>query len=140
MKLTEQISRIKKVMGLTETIAPSEAYTDMSSLMTLINKKRNICTISLQHNDYQKYIKIINTDPSLNSIHIKKNPYKLYIIYREGNEKNAHELERIFDKYNGYLPPSATPEDTKRIGELLEYNPEDVQTFINQIYKKNGEN
>jgi GH24 family phage-related lysozyme (muramidase) len=65
---------------------------------------------------------------------VKEHPKKPIIVYREGYRQNAEELAKIANKYNGYLSANATYEDSKRIGELLEYEPEDIQNYLKKNY------
>ena len=68
----------------------------------------------------------------LKTLSVPLNPNDCYIYYRTGHEKQAQELKDIADKYNGYLAYWATKEDTRRIGELLQYDPKDIEEFINK--------
>jgi hypothetical protein len=52
--------------------------------------------------------------------------YNPKIIYHKSAKDNAMELKEIADKYDGFLHHEATDEETRRIGELLEYDEADI--------------
>ena len=138
----DQLQRLSEYM-LKESIRAREATNQTDSILTLLNRKRNLAFITFGDlsPDQKKYItKLINSDPSLNSIHVKKSPFMGFVIYRQGNEKEAQELADIADKYGGYLSPDATKEDSIKIGQLLNYNPKDIEDYINKNYDKYGIN
>lgn len=143
MKLNEQISRMKTMMGIKESIRASEATNQIDSILTVLNGKRNLAFITfgdLNPTNKETATKLINSDPSLNSIHVKKSPYMGFVIYREGYEKEAQELANLANKYGGYLSKDATKEDSIRIGQLLDYNPQDIEDYINKNYDEYGVN
>jgi antitoxin component YwqK of YwqJK toxin-antitoxin module len=124
------------VYNIMETIKASEACDNLNSIKTLEDGKRGIAWVQINDIDdrEKKYIlKSINKN-DFGFITVKENPYKPIIIYRNGYGQNAEELARIASKYDGYLSGKATYEDSKRIGELLEYDPEDIQTYLNKLY------
>jgi hypothetical protein len=124
------------VYNIMETIKASEACDNLNSIKTLEDGKRGIAWVQINDIDdrEKKYIlKSINKN-DFGFITVKENPYKPIIIYRNGYRQNAEELTRIASKYDGYLSGKATYEDSKRIGELLEYDPEDIQTYLNKLY------
>jgi antitoxin component YwqK of YwqJK toxin-antitoxin module len=124
------------VYNIMETIKASEACNNLNSIKTLEDGKRGIAWVQINDIDdrEKKYIlKSINKN-DFGFITVKENPYKPIIIYRNGYRQNAEELTRIASKYDGYLSGKATYEDSKRIGELLEYDPEDIQTYLNKLY------
>jgi hypothetical protein len=41
----------------------------------------------------------------------------------------------IAEKYNGYLSYKADENDTRRIGQILEYKPEEIEAFIIKMRK-----
>ena len=115
------------------TIRAAEAYRDETGVMTVVNKKRNIGFITLRHSTLRKedFWNIVNSK-GLKTLSVPLNPNDCYIYYIPGHEKQAQELKDIADKYNGYLAYWATKEDTRRIGELLQYDPKDIEEFINK--------
>ncbi len=142
-KLNEQISRMKTIMGIKESIRASEATNQIDSILTVLDGRRNLAFFTfgdLTPKDKITVTKLINSDPTLNSLHIKKNPLMGFVIYREGYEKQAQELANLADKYGGYLSVNATKEDSIRIGQLLDYDPQDIQDYINKNYDVNIQN
>jgi GH24 family phage-related lysozyme (muramidase) len=121
---------------LTETIKASDAYTDLNSFKTLEQEKRGIAWIQINMVDNMIKRYIINSinKNDFGYVVVKEHPKKPIIVYREGYRQNAEELAKIANKYNGYLSANATYEDSKRIGELLEYEPEDIQNYLKKNY------
>ena len=121
---------------LTETIKASEAHTELGSFETLEQGKRGIAWIQINTVDDMIKRYIINSinENDFGYVVVKKHPKKPIIIYRKGYRQNAEELAKIADKYNGLLSAKATYEDSKRIGELLEYDPEDIQNYLKKNY------
>jgi hypothetical protein len=122
--------------NLNESIKASEGYTNLGSFKTLEDGKRGIAWVQINMvDDWEKeyMLKSINKN-DFGFIKVKEHPKKPIIIYRNGYRQNAEELAKIASKYNGYLSSKATYEDSKRIGELLEYDPEDIQSFLNKLY------
>jgi hypothetical protein len=118
---------------LKEDISPEEAQNDVSSLQTIIDKKRNLGFFTLEGINSPKTFWEIVDENNLKSLEVEKNPHDAYIIYRPGSEKEANELKDIANKYNGYLSYKATEEDTRRIGELLGYKKETIDSFIEKL-------
>lgn len=137
-----KISKFKQFVN--ESIEASEAHNTLDSLKTLIDGKRKIA---------------YETEGDLANPEAKKNLMKLYvqnfrkmnvdgknkacIIYHQSKLKEAEELKEIAEKYDGYLHWTASLADHRRIGELLEYDTKDIDTFISKmkskfIYDKNG--
>jgi hypothetical protein len=117
--------------GVKEEINANEAQDDVSSLQTIIDKKRNLGFFALEGiNSPGTFWEIVDEN-NLKSLEVEKNPHDAYIIYRSGFEKEANELKDIANKYGGYLSYKATDDDTRRIGQLLGYKAEDIETFIN---------
>ena len=125
--------------GLKEEISAEEAQDDVSSLQTIIDKKRNVGFFTLEGiNSPETFWEIVDEN-NLKSLEVEKNPHDAYIIYRPGSEKEANELKDIANKYNGYLSYKATDEDTRRIGQLLGYKAEDIETYIERRKSKLNE-
>ena len=134
---------MKSIMGIKESIPASEATNQIDSILTVLDGKRNLAFITfgdLNPANKETATKLINSDPSLNSIHVKKSPYMGFVIYREGHEKEAQELANLANRYGGYLSKDATKEDSIRIGQLLDYDPQDIQDYINKNYDEHGVN
>ena len=125
--------------GLKEEISAEEAQDDVSSLQTIIDKKRNVGFFTLEGiNSPETFWEIVDEN-NLKSLEVEKNPHDAHIIYRPDSEKEANELKDIANKYNGYLSYKATDEDTRRIGQLLGYKAEDIETYIERRKSKLNE-
>ena len=126
---------IKLLNILFETIDPSEARNDMDSLKTVIDNKRNVCFLIRNTNQPSQWNKIeeLIKQHGLKSMYVKGNPGDAYVVYRPGSENQATKLKDIAEKYGGYLSAKASETDTRKIGELLEYDPEEVEKFVNKI-------
>jgi hypothetical protein len=124
MKIIIKESQYKK---LQETIRASQAYRDDSALQTVIDGDRGIAwVIPNQIENLEEKIK----EADLNFIKVVENPHNPYIVYRDGYYDNALELHNIAKKYDGYLAWYATEEDSIRIGQLLEYDEDDIKSYI----------
>lgn len=118
---------------LKEDIDPKEAYNDNDALKTVIDGKRDVAFIGVSDNN-----KSLIEDAGLKMIGpIFQKEYgysqNKYIIYRDINK--AKELQKILEKNMGYLPIN-TPEETRRIGELLGYRKESIDKFIERHFSK----
>ena len=117
--------------NLNEEIKASEAYTTLGAIDTLVNKKRCVGFISWPNQQMFNLMK----DNDIEFIKVKDNPTN-YVIYNRGCEKEALELSNIAKKYNGYLSPDATKEETIRIGQILGYSDSDIKSFIEKNFKE----
>lgn len=118
---------------LREEISASEAYNDLNSIQTLIDKKRNVAFIGSANN------LIANTinDNGLLSIAIPRtDDPTAYIVYRQGAGVEANELLKIANKYGGYLSPMASDIEQRRIGQLLGYKRSDVEEYIARLQRR----
>jgi hypothetical protein len=125
---------IKLLDILSEMIRASEAYTDKGAMQTIIDRKRNVGWLvrgATDPKDWEELQGMIQQN-GLKTMHVEGNEYDAYIVYRPGHEKQAHELKDIAEKYGGFLAWNATEEDSRKIGELLEYDPEDIEDYIKQ--------
>jgi hypothetical protein len=75
----------------------------------------------------------------LGIVKVPSNPHRAYIFHVKGAENEANELKDIAEKYNGYLSHKATDEDTRRIGQLLGYKAEDIESHIEKRKSKLNE-
>jgi hypothetical protein len=121
--------------GIKEEITPNEAYRDESAIKTVLDGKRNLGFIALDgstlpEQTFWDTIKKFNLDV----IKVPSNPHKAFIYFVKGHQDEAEELKSIAEKYDGYLSYKATEEDTRRIGELLGYKKEDIDSYINKRY------
>jgi hypothetical protein len=127
---------IKLKSILNELISAAEARRDEDAIQTVIDGKRDLGFLTLVGSALpkQQFVNmILNNDLKL--LHVPSNPYKAFIYYRKGAEKQAKELRDIAEKYEGYLSVHATEEDSRRIGELLGYKQEDIDWYINKNYR-----
>lgn len=129
MKIIISEEQIRKL--LSETIHPNEAHNDLNALMTVIEGKRGLCAIRLKgryESIFDTYINMFD----LRTIKIPSNPHGIFVVYTNGYEDRANELVKIAEKYNGYFSIKATKSDTIRMGELFEYDPEEIMKFIKE--------
>jgi hypothetical protein len=118
-----------------ENIDPSEAYSNVGSVQTLVNGKRKVAMIALRgQSDAAETIKIIN-DNGLKKIGIDQRPgAEVYVVYVPGAEADAKEFTNIINRYGGYASSKASYEDTKRMGELLGYKKSTIDAFLVKNY------
>jgi hypothetical protein len=126
-----QYSLIKKYIS--ETIDPSEAYREDSSVQTILDGKRGVCFLVLYSRQTKElFDKAIKAGLNYISIPQREGSFGKTIanvIYRDGYEEDAMRLAKIVRNNEGYLPTN-TPEETYEIGILLGYNPEKVKEFV----------
>lgn len=126
---------------LKEAVDPSEAYTAIDALQTVIDGKRSVAYIALTGSSLSqdKFRKLL-TDNSMQAFKVPKKSDPTYIVFKRTPqaEKNALELLAIANKYGGYLHYKASKADAKRIGELLEYTPESIERYLQKIYNPDG--
>lgn len=131
MKIQQTLRQILKE-ELSEEIKASEAYSDYNSIKTIVDGKRDVAFVKKSTYIYllSKYhgLKVIKVPDSDN-----------YIIYKKGAEDKANELLDIANKYGGFLHWQATDEDSRRIGQLLGYNQEDIEDYIKNSKKNKPE-
>lgn len=123
-----------QIAMLVEYIHPSEAHGTVDAVRTLCDGKRGVAMVStspkvMSSSDFEKVMEMVS-DCDLNSIHIPSNEFDSYFVFVGGYEQQAKRLLQIAEKYGGYLAYNASEEDTREIGELLEYEPEEVEKFI----------
>jgi hypothetical protein len=120
---------------LREAISASEAHRDEHAIQTVIDGKRDIGFITLigttlGRDNFWDLVK----KHKLKTIKVPSNDYDAYIYYNERGESKAKELWDIAEKYGGYLSYEATAEETRRIGQLLDYKESDIEDFIRKNY------
>ena len=124
---------VKVCKGLmSEDIDPSEAYTDVDAINTLVNDKRDIAFIVKKANTPENWerIKEVIKDNDIRVERVKGNPYEAFVAYLPGSRDKALKLKALAEKYNGYLASNATAEDTREIGKLLGYKEDKVEEYI----------
>jgi hypothetical protein len=115
---------------LKETIRASEAHRNIDAARTVCNGKRNVAFMAgLSHREAVEISDMVY-DYDLDSIRVPSSHHDAYIIFRKGHGKQAKALLDIAEKYGGYLSYEATDDETREIGRLLEYDPEDIEEFI----------
>jgi hypothetical protein len=126
---------------LNETIRASEAYRDEGSINTVIQGRRKIGFQTLVNSLIPEDVFWQVVDAyGLKTIEVPSSKHKAYIFFKPGQEAeaNAAELRDIAEKYGGYLAWNASMEDTRRIGELLEYDENDIDEYIRERYNEDG--
>ncbi len=105
-------------------IHPSEANNHKKSLLTVINKQRNVGFFGGANiSDRQ----LLNST-GLPTIEIGVND--AVVFYNKGFEREAQQLASIAKRNGGFLPTN-NPEETHQIGILLGYDPASVKDFVN---------
>ena len=132
MKIILTENQIKNII-ISETIKAVEANNDLKSLETIINGNRGVGTVELsKHGIYTSlYLKMIK-DNNLHLISLPENRSGLHVVYVDGYEDRAQELAKLANSYGGYLSSKASEDDTRKIGELLSYDKQDIEDFINR--------
>lgn len=126
MKILISEEQLKKI------IRAEEAYSNEGSLLTIINGKRDVGFFVAI--DITKKLLDLIRENHLKMMYVKGNPNDAFIIYRQGSELQALELKELAEKYGGYLAYNATEEDSRRIGQLLSYHPDDIEDYIKHTH------
>jgi len=121
-----------------EEISYAEATNEFDALQTVLDKKRDIAFLVKDDMSESSWLKIqeMIKEGGLKTMFIKGNEGDAYVVYRPGKEKDATELKDIAEKHGGYLKYDAPAEDTRRIGQLLSYKPNEIEDFIKKNAKK----
>ena len=121
-----------------EVISPKEATDPIKSVQTILDNKRNIAyfTQSDGSDKQRKEALEMIKAAGLKAMYVKGNANDAYVIFRSGSEKDATELKDIAEKHGGYLPYDMPEEDTRRVGQLLSYKPDEIEDFIKKNTKK----
>ena len=130
---------MKLISILKEVISASEAYNDLDAIQTIVDGKRGVAFIAWKTmpDRYVEPVKKLINDNGLKSMYVKGNDYDAYVVYAPGFEKDATELKDIAEKYGGYLRYDASEEDSRRIGQLLNYKESDIEDYIIRNREKN---
>jgi len=131
MKIQQTLKQLLKE-ELSEEIRANEAYSDYNSIKTIVDGKRDIAFVGSS-----TYLYLISKFYGLKVIKVPNSPN--YIVYKKGAEDNAKELLNIANKYGGFLHWQATDEDSRRIGQLLNYNESDIEDYIKNSKKNKPE-
>lgn len=133
MKILITENQYKKIV--TEEIDAAQATTFEGSIKTILDGSRGVAFDNICPNEDLKW-DLIKRLQSLGLISImpaaEREGNQNYIFYNPNYEKEALELYSISSKYGGYLAYYATPEESRRIGELLSYKKQDIDDYINR--------
>lgn len=123
---------MKLIDILREAISASEAYNDLDAVKTIVDGKRGVAFVAWKTmpDRYVEPVRKLIDDNGLKSMYVNGNEYNAYVIYKPGFEKDATELKDIAEKYGGYLRYDASEEDSRRIGQLLNYKESDIEDYI----------
>lgn len=118
-----------------EGIRASEAHRDQSAVATVVDGKRDLGFIALKTTtmNVEDFWQAVE-NAGLLTIPVEGNPYDAYVYYRPEAQAQAMELKSIAQKYGGFLRWDASQEDSIRIGELLGYAQEDIDSYIKANY------
>jgi hypothetical protein len=108
-----------------------------ASIQTVLDWQRNVAFVVGISTNTIDYLK----ENGINIIRVPSS--SAYIIFRPIARQNALELLSIAKKYGGVLPASpqqTTSDVVRRIGQLLEYEPKEVEDFINKKFNNMNEN
>lgn len=119
-----------KLFSIFEAIKRDEAKTDLDSLQTVIDGKRDVGFITIDKSiiDFieENGIRII-------PVRMVDNNTMVGIIYRDGSKHRALDLYQIAKSKGGYLKDE-TPKEAEDIGALLGYHEDDVRNYVWRKY------
>lgn len=125
-----------------EEIKASEAYYVKDAVQTVIDGKRDLTFIStmddpryMSNNLSELTAMLHGLDNGLNSIKVKGKPDGSAWVLYSTNKEAAQQLADYAESKGGYLSDD-TPEEAQYVGNLLGYNHDDIQEFIQRRYKK----
>lgn len=120
---------------INENIDASEAYSENDALETIIDGKRGVGIIALGYDELMQKVDANNLkyiEVEQGSQHKK---YKTSIVYSDGYEIQANQLDDIMKKLGGYVQDE-TPVEAYQIGKLLSYTDESIEKYVNRRYRK----
>jgi hypothetical protein len=119
----------KQYTLIKENIDASEAHSEIGSIQTVIDGKRNVGILTFKNKSDKMYKYIKKSD--LNTLeYFREDGDLVCIFYNDGFKDDAVELMNISLKYNGYLSVYATEEDSIRIGQILGYTDKSISEYI----------
>ena len=130
MKLVITESQIRRI--LREYIKASEAHNDVESVRLICDGKRGVAFVTAYKIEEYEAIAELVSDCDLDSMKVPNNPHDAYIIFNKDYVNEAKELLHIAIALGGYLSPDAPEDVTRKIGHILNYDPQDVEEFINK--------
>jgi hypothetical protein len=115
-----------------EDVHANEIHNDIAAIRTIINGRRDVGFIDLNKSMVEKIGKY-----NLGIIPVRMTSQNtiMSIIYREKSKLKAFRLYEIAKSKSGYLK-DRTPEEAREIGQLLGYNEESINEYIQKHYKK----
>ena len=118
---------------INDSVRAQETYVKDGDVHTLLQGKRDIAFKSFLTDAAIDAFKRVGIE----SIRVPSNPHSTYILFRPSARDSAMELLKIAEAHRGYLPSSpdkATSDVIRRIGQLLEYDPDDIESFIDSKF------
>ena len=129
MKIILKESQVKFLIK--EYINPEEAHNDVDSVRLICEGKRGVAFVTASRlNEYEQIVEMVS-ECELDSFKVPNNIHDAYIVFNENHRDEAKELLDIAISLDGYLSPKAPEDVTRRIGEILNYDPQEVEKFIN---------
>lgn len=114
-------------------INPHEAYNDVDSVKTVCDGKRGIAFVSEGGiSEFEQIVELVS-DHDLGSIKVPNSKHDAYVIFNRDFIADAKELAHIAKLNDGYLPSEGDERTIRRIGELLSYDPDEVEQFIRNL-------
>lgn len=130
----ERVNLLFEERCITETISPSEAYTDWDSMMSVLRGKRSVAFLMgpFIKKWYKKYLKGHPTAKLL-TIERDGDGYhgNAYVLYTD--LEKAKKLKTLLDSQTGYAT-TWSPELTIANGEALEYHDSDIKDFVDNLF------
>jgi len=125
---------------LNERINSSEAHTDLGSIQTILDGKRDRAFLAISTQKIIDPRPNINglkfaIDNNLNLLPIKNREEGVAFVIYKNDLKGAQALADFAESKGGYLSDE-TPEEAEFIGNSLEYHPDDIQNYIIRRYGK----
>lgn len=126
------MKKIKNFEGfILEHVHPDHVMTPILAIKSLIDGKRKVSYFVGRDFDIEGFISLFQQITSKGfkvlSVEGENNPF---IIYHPSKHKEAEELKRLAEKYDGYLHKDAALRDQRRFGEILEYIPSEIDIYI----------
>jgi hypothetical protein len=136
------ITKFDKFITESASIQASEAYRDLSSIQTLIDKKRGVAYLAtsgdprIDNSETIESMKLAEKN-GISKIEVKNRTNgKAWVFYNDmpSAKENAEKLAAFASTKEGYLNDE-TPEEARLVGKLLSYDISDVEEYIKRRYK-----
>lgn len=127
-----------------ETIKASEAYNIMNAIQTVLDGKRELAYVTVMDNkiywpnnmdEYEALVYALES--GLKTIKVKKTGGKAWIVYNK-DKKAAQKLAKYAESKGGFLSDN-TPDEARFVGNMLGYHQDDIDSFVNRVYKNTKE-